>query len=127
MLIPQPDPKPPPPLSLSEVQDSNFTRLPEAAANDEEEEVEALVAVEDWRRCRAAAVEGADLRLGGGGAPRFITYTNTSVGIRIRKICMFLGILDPDPLVRGTDPGSNSGSFPFSHKSVERTEKYLQN
>jgi hypothetical protein len=40
--------------------------------------VEALVAVEDWRRCRAAAVEGADLRLG--GATRFKSYTNTSVG-----------------------------------------------
>ncbi len=31
---------------------------------------------------------------------------------------MFLGLLDPDPLVRGTDPDP----APFSHKCVERTE-----
>ncbi len=24
--------------------------------------------------------------------------------IRIRRVCMFLGLLDPDPLVRGMDP-----------------------
>ncbi len=26
------------------------------------------------------------------------------LGIRIRRIYMFLGLPDPDPLVRGTDP-----------------------
>jgi hypothetical protein len=30
--------------------------------------------------------------------------------IRIRRIFMFLGLLDPDPLVRGTDPD------PFYHQ-----------
>ncbi len=28
----------------------------------------------------------------------------TVLGIRIRRIRMFLGLPDPDPLVRGTDP-----------------------
>jgi hypothetical protein len=30
-----------------------------------------------------------------------VSYLSLVVGIRIR---MFLGLLDPDPLVRGTDP-----------------------
>jgi hypothetical protein len=38
------------------------------------------------------------------------------LGIRIR---MFLGLPDPDPLVRGPDPPF------FSHKGVERTEIML--
>jgi hypothetical protein len=37
---------------------------------------------------------------------------------------MFLGLLDPDPLVRGTDPDP---ILPFPHKGVERNEKCLQN
>jgi hypothetical protein len=36
--------------------------------------------------------------------------------IRIRQ---FLGLLDPDPLVRGTDPGS--GSFYHQAKIVNKT------
>ncbi len=39
----------------------------------------------------------------------------TSVGDRIRRIRVFLGLLNPDPLVRGTDPDT-------SHKCVQRTE-----
>jgi hypothetical protein len=37
------------------------------------------------------------------------------LGIRIRRIGMFLGLPDPDPdlLVRGYGSGSGSGSFPF--------------
>jgi hypothetical protein len=40
---------------------------------------------------------------------------------------MFLGLPDPDPdpLVRGTDPGSLIRILPFSHKGVERTEIML--
>jgi hypothetical protein len=47
------------------------------------------------------------------------------IGIRIR---MFLGLPDPDPLVIGTDPDLTPalyGTFPFSHKCVERTEIML--
>ncbi len=35
---------------------------------------------------------------------------------------MFLGLSDPDPLVRGMDPDPDP---PFSHKGVERTEVML--
>jgi hypothetical protein len=40
---------------------------------------------------------------------------------------MFLGLTDPDPLVRGmyTDPDPAPPDPPFSHKSVERTEIML--
>ncbi len=44
--------------------------------------------------------------------------TGISVGIRIR---MFLGLLDPDPLVRGMDPDPGLARIqilPFSHKGV---------
>ncbi len=34
------------------------------------------------------------------------------LGIRIRTIPMFVGIPDPDPLVRGTDPDPDSGPDP---------------
>jgi hypothetical protein len=36
------------------------------------------------------------------------------------RIWMFLGLPDPDPLVRGMDPDPS-----FSHKGVERTEIML--
>jgi hypothetical protein len=39
------------------------------------------------------------------------------IRIRIRRIRMFLGFSDPDPLVRGTDPDASP-----PHKCVERTE-----
>jgi hypothetical protein len=32
-------------------------------------------------------------------------------GIRIRRIRMFLGLLNPDPLVRGTDPDPSHFSY----------------
>jgi hypothetical protein len=32
--------------------------------------------------------------------------------IRIRRIRMFLGLLDPDPLVRGTDPAPDPAPGP---------------
>ncbi len=43
------------------------------------------------------------------------------LGIRICRIGMFLGLLDPDPLVIDTDP-----ALPFSHKGVEQTEIMLE-
>jgi hypothetical protein len=47
-------------------------------------------------------------------------------GIRIRnwirRIRMFLGLTDPDPLVRGTDPAPDPSFF---QKCVERTEIML--
>jgi hypothetical protein len=60
-----------------------------------------------------------------------LPHTSSVLGIRIRihRIRMFLGLPDPDPLVRGTDPESGSGSgpriLPFSHKCVDRTEIML--
>jgi hypothetical protein len=44
-----------------------------------------------------------------GCQPMFDTCVNflTVLWIRIRRIRMFLGLLDPDPLVRVTDPASN--------------------
>jgi hypothetical protein len=33
------------------------------------------------------------------------------LGIRMRRIRMFLGLLDPDPLVRGTDPDPDPSLF----------------
>jgi hypothetical protein len=39
---------------------------------------------------------------------------------RIRRISMFSGLPDPDPLVRGTVPDQDP--LPFSQKGVERTE-----
>ncbi len=33
----------------------------------------------------------------------FLNFVKAVLGIRIRKIRMFLGLADPDPLVRGTD------------------------
>jgi hypothetical protein len=30
--------------------------------------------------------------------------------IRIRRLCMFLGLQDPDPLIRGTDPDPSISS-----------------
>ncbi len=47
------------------------------------------------RRKRERSVEVTRIRNG---------LKKTVLGIRIRKIPMFLGLLDPDPLVRGTDP-----------------------
>ncbi len=44
------------------------------------------------------------------------------LGVRIRRIRMFLGLLDLDPLVRGMDPDPDPSLF---HKCVERTEKML--
>jgi hypothetical protein len=49
------------------------------------------------------------------------------IRIQIRTIRMFLGLPDPDPLVRGTDPDPAADPdrlriLPFSHKYVERTE-----
>jgi hypothetical protein len=41
------------------------------------------------------------------------------LGIRIRRLRMFLGLPDPDPLVRGMDPDPDPD--PFSHRCVERT------
>jgi hypothetical protein len=35
----------------------------------------------------------------------------TVLGIRIRRIRMFLGLPDPDPLVRGTDPDPDPSLF----------------
>jgi hypothetical protein len=40
-----------------------------------------------------------------------VSVFQTVLGIRIRRIPMFLGLPDPDPLFRGSDPGSVS--FPF--------------
>jgi hypothetical protein len=44
------------------------------------------------------------------------------IRIRIRRIHMFLGLLDPDsdPLVRGMDP-AGSGSFYHQEKIVRKT------
>jgi hypothetical protein len=41
------------------------------------------------------------------------------IRIRIQRIPMFLGLPDPDPLVRGINPvrGSGSGSTPKCHRS----------
>jgi hypothetical protein len=47
------------------------------------------------------------------------------LGIQI-GILMFLGLPDPDPLVKGTDPDM-IWILPFSHKGVERTEIMLAN
>jgi hypothetical protein len=44
----------------------------------------------------------------------------TVLGIRIRRIRMFLGLKDPDTLVRG-----RIRIPPFSHKGVERIEIIL--
>jgi hypothetical protein len=39
---------------------------------------------------------------------------------------MFLGLPDPDPLVKGTDPDPDPVRiFPFSHTGVEPTEIML--
>ncbi len=38
----------------------------------------------------------------------------TVLGIRIRRIRMLFGLLDPDPFVKRSDSGSGSGSGPFS-------------
>jgi hypothetical protein len=43
---------------------------------------------------------------------------------------MFLGLRDPDPLVRGMDPDpaqvlGGGGGFPFSHEGVGRIEIML--
>ncbi len=50
-------------------------------------------------------------------------YQMELMGIRIR---MFLSLQDPDPLVRGKDPGVRNRIrlriLPFSHKCVEQTE-----
>jgi hypothetical protein len=43
------------------------------------------------------------------------------IRIRIRSIRMFLGLPDPDPLIRGMDPDP-APDLPFSHKCVERSE-----
>jgi hypothetical protein len=45
----------------------------------------------------------------------------TVLGIRIRRIRIFLGLPDPDPLVRGMDADGSSSA----HKGVERTEIML--
>jgi hypothetical protein len=57
-----------------------------------------------------------------GGKYRHVSGVTTLhkavLGIRFRKrIRMFLGLSDPDPLVRGTDPDPSP-----LHKCVERTE-----
>ena len=44
-----------------------------------------------------------------------------------RRIRMFCGLPDPDPLIRGMDldPAPDPGGFPISFKSVERIEIML--
>ncbi len=60
----------------------------------------------------------------------FFFYIEQVLGIRIRRIRLFLGLPDPDPHVFGP-PGSGFVSqirirlLPFSHKGVERTEIML--
>jgi hypothetical protein len=44
------------------------------------------------------------------------------LGIWIRRIRMFLGLPDPDSLVRGINPDPDPSLF---HKCVERTEEML--
>ncbi len=48
----------------------------------------------------------------------------TVLGIRIHRTRMFLGLPDPDPLVRGMDPAPDPEPSLFS-KNVERTEIML--
>ena len=38
-------------------------------------------------------------------------YSKAVLGIRMRRIRMFLGLPDPDPLVRGTDPDTDPSLF----------------
>ncbi len=45
-------------------------------------------------------------------------YLAAVLGIRIRRIRMVLGFLDPDPLIIGTDP-VRLRILPFSNKCVE--------
>jgi len=40
--------------------------------------------------------------------------------IRIRRIHMFLGLSDPDPLVRASESGAGSGSFYHQAKIVPK-------
>jgi hypothetical protein len=50
------------------------------------------------------------------------------ISIISAMIRMFLGLSDPDPVVRGTDPGRIwLRILSFSHKSVKRTEIMLAN
>jgi hypothetical protein len=49
----------------------------------------------------------------------FLSFSMLEIRIWIR-ICMFLGVPDPDPLVRGLDPDPDSS---VSHTGVERTER----
>jgi hypothetical protein len=43
------------------------------------------------------------------------------IRIQIRRIRMFLGLLDPDPLVSGLDLDPESGSFHHQVKKVRKT------
>ncbi len=50
------------------------------------------------------------------------------IRIRIRRICMILGLPEEVPLVRGMDPDPARlliRILPFSHKGVEQTEIML--
>jgi hypothetical protein len=49
------------------------------------------------------------------------------LGIRIRRIRMFLALLDPDPFVRAMDRDPlRIPILPFSHKDVERNAYKLE-
>ncbi len=51
------------------------------------------------------------------------------LGIRIRRIRLFLGLPDPDPLVRGANPDPALDPAPdpsLSHKCLERTDLILE-
>ncbi len=54
-------------------------------------------------------------------------YLYAVLGIRIRRIRMFLGLPNPDPLVRGTDsdPDQAIRNLHFSQEGVERTDIML--
>jgi hypothetical protein len=48
------------------------------------------------------------------GIQRVGTFKRVSfLGVRIRRIRKFLGLPDPDPLVRAADPDLNSDPDPF--------------
>ncbi len=51
-----------------------------------------------------------------------LLYGGPVLGIQIRRIRMFLGLPDPDSLVRGMAPDPDPS---LSHKGLERTEIML--
>jgi hypothetical protein len=50
----------------------------------------------------------------------------TVLGIRIRRISIFLDLPDPDPIVRSMDPDP-APNVSLSHKGVEQTNIMLAN